>query len=214
MKRVQSKPGALPKHAHENIVSDNKKTKAIIPAPAIDQSRLAAIADKLERSLHAPKFATDPAGKVVSVQKDPMTAAVANVEAYGTANPGITTMIHNQLAGLPKELTENFLNAAIGFMHENRPENTIEAMLLLRIFKSNYLANAFENRALKLDDYDLIDRNVNRSFRLSRTMLAALEALQRYRGKADQTMKVEHVTVESGGQAIIGPIRGGSNGKD
>ena len=33
-----------------------------------------------------------------------------------------------------------------------------------------------------------------------------MEALQRYRGKGQQKMVIEHVNVNSGGQAIIGNV--------
>jgi hypothetical protein len=36
-----------------------------------------------------------------------------------------------------------------------------------------------------------------------------VEALQRYRGKGQQKVTVEHVHVHSGGQAIVGALQGG-----
>ena len=36
-----------------------------------------------------------------------------------------------------------------------------------------------------------------------------VEALQRYRGKGQQKIKVEHVHVHPGGQAIVGAVTGG-----
>jgi hypothetical protein len=46
--------------------------------------------------------------------------------------------------------------------------------------------------------------------KLLRTYTAQLEALQRYRGKGQQKVTVEHVHVHSGGQAIVGAVTGGS----
>jgi hypothetical protein len=47
-------------------------------------------------------------------------------------------------------------------------------------------------------------------------MLRKCEALKRYRTGGEQTIKVEHVTVNDGGQAIVGSIvaRGRGNGKN
>lgn len=42
--------------------------------------------------------------------------------------------------------------------------------------------------------------------RLSRTYLAQMDALKKYRAKAQQTVRVERVNVESGGQAIVGDV--------
>ena len=42
--------------------------------------------------------------------------------------------------------------------------------------------------------------------KLTRTYAAQMEALNRYRGKGQQKMTVEHVHINSGGQAIIGNV--------
>jgi hypothetical protein len=39
-----------------------------------------------------------------------------------------------------------------------------------------------------------------------RTFTAQVEALQRYRGKGQQKVTVEHVNVNAGGQAIVGAV--------
>jgi hypothetical protein len=38
---------------------------------------------------------------------------------------------------------------------------------------------------------------------------AQIEALKRYRSRAEQTVRVEHVTVNEGGQAIVGNVSTG-----
>ena len=43
---------------------------------------------------------------------------------------------------------------------------------------------------------------------------AQVEALQRYRGKGQQKVTVEHVHVHAGGQAIVGAITPGGGGKE
>jgi hypothetical protein len=46
----------------------------------------------------------------------------------------------------------------------------------------------------------------NLAVKLLRTYTAQLEALQRYRGKGQQKVMVEHVHVHQGGQAIVGNV--------
>jgi len=41
---------------------------------------------------------------------------------------------------------------------------------------------------------------------------AQVEALKRYRSRGDQTVRVEHVTVNEGGQAIVGKVNHGGAG--
>lgn len=50
------------------------------------------------------------------------------------------------------------------------------------------------------------DSNGNLATKLLRTYTAQMEALQRYRGKGQQKMTVEHVHVHPGGQAIVGNV--------
>jgi hypothetical protein len=48
--------------------------------------------------------------------------------------------------------------------------------------------------------------------KLSRTYATLLEALNRHRGKGRQVIRVERVTVEAGGQAIVGAVTQGGGG--
>jgi hypothetical protein len=42
--------------------------------------------------------------------------------------------------------------------------------------------------------------------KLARTYTTQMEALKRYRAKAQQTVRVERVTVNEGGQAVVGDV--------
>ena len=48
--------------------------------------------------------------------------------------------------------------------------------------------------------------------KLARTFAAQVEALKRYRSGGEQTVRVEHVTVNEGGQAIVGNVSHGGRG--
>jgi len=48
--------------------------------------------------------------------------------------------------------------------------------------------------------------------KLARTFAAQVEALKKHRSSGEQTIKVEHVTVSDGGQAIVGIIHPGGGG--
>ena len=48
--------------------------------------------------------------------------------------------------------------------------------------------------------------------RLSRTYVALLDGLSRHRSKGQQVVRVEHVTVQAGGQAIVGAVTQGGGG--
>ena len=49
--------------------------------------------------------------------------------------------------------------------------------------------------------------NLSQANKLSRSCAVLLDALNRHRGKGQQKVTVEHVTVNAGGQAIVGSIQ-------
>jgi hypothetical protein len=48
--------------------------------------------------------------------------------------------------------------------------------------------------------------------KLARTFASQVEALKKYRSAGEQTIKVQHVTVNEGGQAIVGNVSQGGGG--
>ena len=48
--------------------------------------------------------------------------------------------------------------------------------------------------------------------KLVRSFAALTDALNRHRGKGQQIVRVEHVTIEAGGQAIVGNVSQGGGG--
>jgi hypothetical protein len=58
------------------------------------------------------------------------------------------------------------------------------------------------------------DSNENLAVKLLRTFAAQTEASQRYRGKGQQKVTVEHVHVHTGGQAIVGSVSQSGGGRD
>ena len=45
--------------------------------------------------------------------------------------------------------------------------------------------------------------------KLARTFASQVEALKKYRPAGEQTIKVQHVTVNDGGQAVVGTVTTG-----
>src|SRR4029077_14450339 len=56
------------------------------------------------------------------------------------------------------------------------------------------------------------DAASNRLNKLARTYAAQMEALKKYRSADEQTIKVQHVVVNQGGQAIVGNVTPGGQG--
>jgi hypothetical protein len=71
-------------------------------------------------------------------------------------------------------------------------------------------------RRAQLPNQTFEGRRMNLEFatKLMRSYAALVETLDKHRGKGQQVVRVEHVTVNAGGQAIVGAVsQGGSSGK-
>ena len=68
-------------------------------------------------------------------------------------------------------------------------------------------------RQLKVAETPLQQDSAERTFnKLARTFVAQMEALKRYRTGGEQNVTVKHVTVNDGGQAIVGNVTPGGRG--
>jgi hypothetical protein len=115
-------------------------------------------------------------------------------------------------------LDTNETNGVLAAMHGIAPKDELEAMLAAQMVATHYAAMTVLRRLKGCKTIMQQDSAGNLANKLLRTYAAQLEALARYRGKGQQTVRVEHVTVQAGGQAIVGavnagttPGRGGSN---
>ena len=84
-------------------------------------------------------------------------------------------------------------------------------MLAVQMVGCHNLGMTMIRRATTTDRVDFLSTYGNLGAKLLRTFTAQLEALARLRGQTtQQTVRVEHVTVEAGGQAIVGAVATGS----
>jgi hypothetical protein len=160
-------------------------------------------------------------GKVikVDVDQDPEIWEASLENLFGTADPNAAGQFFNDLGGLVTDvsnptLDSETINAALAVIHGIQPRDEIEAMLALQmvgIYKASLRCLRVANR----EDATFEGRDVNlkHATKLTRTYTAQMEALNKYRGKGQQKMTVEHVHVHEGGQAIVGNVtRGGGGG--
>jgi hypothetical protein len=94
------------------------------------------------------------------------------------------------------------------------PRDVIEGMLAAQLVATHGAAMECFRRA-HLPDQDGHGHQLclGHATRLVRSFAALSEALDRHRGKGQQVVRVEHVTVQAGGQAIVGTVsQGGGDG--
>jgi len=106
-----------------------------------------------------------------------------------------------------KDITANFVIAMLLDLH---PQDAMEAMLITQMIAVHTQAMEWSRRAVIPEQtVKGIEMNVSRATRLMRTFTSQVEALQKYRNKGKQTIQVQHINVQSGGQAIVGDVQGG-----
>ena len=133
----------------------------------------------------------------------------------GSSNLSLCEGLINQLIGTIPGLTrdeygEHRAHAALAMMEEIGPRDGLEGMLAAQMIAIHNLALECARRAaLPNQTLDSMSAEVSRVAKLTRTFTAQMEALQRYRTGGRQKIVVQHVNVESGGQAVVGDVSGG-----
>jgi hypothetical protein len=124
---------------------------------------------------------------------------VGNAVFYGTAKT--------------EELVEWKQRAAYDTMKAMRPTDAIEGQLIAQMVATNEAAmECFRRAALPEQTFEGRQASLGFANKLLRTYAVLVETLNKHRGKGQQTMRVEHVTVQAGGQAIVGHVATGGGG--
>jgi hypothetical protein len=100
--------------------------------------------------------------------------------------------------------------AALHAMLNCLPNDPIEGMLVAQLIGCHNAAMESYRRAM-IAEQPTQGRQMNLSHasKLSRAYCALVETLNRHRGKGPQIVRVEHVTIQAGGQAVVGNVSTG-----
>jgi len=100
--------------------------------------------------------------------------------------------------------------ATLAVMYELKPRDPSEGMVIGQLIACHNAAMECYRRAMISDQtFAGWRESLNQANKLSRTYAALMEALDRHRSKGQQRITVEHVTVNAGGQAIVGTVTPG-----
>lgn len=155
--------------------------------------------------------------QITYAHADPVAANLLLMAEVGTCDPAFATGISGQVArigahgGQIDETTRNFLLSVVRAVE---PRDELEAMLAAQMGAIHQVTMKMARRLNHVDNLaqqDAAERALNK---LARTHAMQMEAPKRYRTGGQQKVTVEHVTVNAGGQAIVGAVtkerRGGS----
>jgi len=97
-------------------------------------------------------------------------------------------------------------NFILSVVKSIEPRDELEAMLAAQMAAVHMATMTFASRLALVDTIPQQD-SAERAFnKLARTFAVQMEALKRYRTGGEQKVTVQHVTVNEGGQAIVGAV--------
>jgi hypothetical protein len=113
-----------------------------------------------------------------------------------------------------KATTEN-LHTAVAAMEGVKPADVIEGMIAAQMFAAhNATMDAYRRVGCAGQPHEVRMALINAASKCSRTFVTLYEGLNKGRGKGSQVVRVEHVTVNAGGQAIVGVVGGAPGGRN
>jgi len=137
-------------------------------------------------------------------------------QALGVKDKDCAAMLMSQLPVASYKFTsenEVLINGVMAAVSEINPKDPVESMLAAQMVSCHIqVMRLLEKVSSKDLTADLTDRYLRLADRLARTYTRQVEVLSSYRRKGSQKMTVEHITINDGGQAIVGNIedrRGG-----
>lgn len=106
------------------------------------------------------------------------------------------------------------LNDGLALMHAIGPRTPLEGLLAAQMTVAHSMSIRAADYACWSHDTEVKRGWANLATKFMRTFTQQVEALERLRGRAGttQTVRVEHVTVEAGGQAVVGAVTAGGGG--
>ena len=109
---------------------------------------------------------------------------------------------------------EAYQTLACAIFAELEPRDAVEAMLISQMTATHVLMTTLAGRASDQTNVQTRESQERSMTRLSRTYLAQMDALKKYRTIAQKAVRVEQVTVHEGGQAIVGDVTLAERGGD
>jgi hypothetical protein len=193
------------------------------PLTGAEKKLVAELCARMDARHRAPRVKLDhrppkPAD-IATADGEPHTSEVARLAAFGTTSSDFCSRTLQELleAGCrgtqSQPFTEVDVNGALAAMHGIAPRDEIEGMLATQMIAVHSAAMRTLRQLKGSETIPQQDSNGNLAVKLLRTYAMQMEALQRYRGKGEQKMTVEHVHVYQGGQAIVGAVHRGAGGR-
>jgi hypothetical protein len=97
----------------------------------------------------------------------------------------------------------------VGAVSEIKPGDGVERMLAVQMATTHLAMVRAGQWLANSDQLEQSKAHINGFTKLARAYTAQMEALRKHRNGGKQTVTVQHVTVEDGGQAVVGNVGAG-----
>lgn len=148
----------------------------------------------------------------IVLKGDPVLVQALQMADIGTADPDFLQGLVGQIACVGsqgKGIDSGNSNFVMAVVRSIEPRDELEAMLAAQmgaIHAATMMMVRRLNCVETIPQQDAAERALNK---LARTFAGHMETLKRYRTGGQQKVTVEHVTVNAGGQAIVGTVETG-----
>jgi hypothetical protein len=199
------------------MTTNPKKQNALSAIPKAQQERIKAVAKKQTARADGPPMKLKIVDDVLQISfthAEPDLAHILMMADLGTSDPNFMAGVRGQVARIGAQghaIDEGASNFLLSVVRGVQPRDELEAMLAVQMGAIHQATMMMARRLNHVDNIaqqDAAERALNK---LARTYATQMEALKRYRTSGQQKVTVEHVTVNQGGQAIVGAVahRGG-----
>lgn len=133
-------------------------------------------------------------------------------DALGSDDERFVSGLVNQIVNASSkglELDKAASGFALAVLEGIKPRDEVEAMLAAQMAAIHMATMSFArnlNHIKTIPQQDSAEKTLNK---LARTFTMQMEALKKYRSSGEQRITVQHVTVNDGGQAVVGTINHG-----
>jgi len=113
---------------------------------------------------------------------------------------------------LPEQIkqADDLIEGSLALLQGIGPKNEIEAMLAAQMIATHFCSMEMTGRTQSVEQtQDMLSCNSNMAIKFMKTFCTQLETLNKLRNGGKQTIQVQHVNVQDGGQAVVGNIKTG-----
>lgn len=159
----------------------------------------------------------------ITTDKNGVMNVIVDKNTFGILDDDIARRLFEQVVSstmgyysmYDKEYLAKYQNAAVSMFHALKPQNEIEGMLGCQIVANHFaVMKSYDRASISDQPPEFRDMYLKHAAKLSRIYIEQVTALNKMRGKSQQKVRVEHIHIYEGGQAIVGNVNSEGGGAE